>query len=440
MSEYTTTAPLEPTVRELTNGETTPTTHLETVRNRVETVEPHVQALVSEPNRWERIERAAVDREANTGRGTPSGLTVRPPLYGVPVGVKDIFHVDGLDTRAGADVPPAVLGGPEASVVTTLREAGAILLGKTVTTEFAYFAPGPTRNPCNLDHTPGGSSSGSAAAVAAGLCPLALGSQTIGSVIRPAAFCGIVGVKPSYGRIPIDGVLPVAPSVDHVGFFTQELPGAKLAAVSLIPDWCPIEPPELGRIGVVDGAYLEQVSDRGREEFRDQTRQLTAGGIQTVSVEPFPDIAAVNERHKQLTAAETALSHDEWFTAYGDRYAEETAELIKTGQQVSVDELVDARGGRQELRERLHAEMDRLNLDLLVSPSAPGPAPKGLEDTGDPVMNLPWTHAGVPTVTIPASRGDDGLPFGLQCAARYGQDEQLMSWTQTLAELLQATA
>lgn len=438
MSEYTATASLEPLVRELTEGETTPSAHLETVRSRVETVESTIRAFVSEPNRWERTERAAVDRETDTNGDASSRLTIQSPLHGVPVGVKDILHVDGLKTRAGATLPPAVLGGTEASVVGTLREAGAIVLGKTVTTEFAYFAPGPTRNPQGLDHTPGGSSSGSAAAVAAGLCPLALGTQTIGSVIRPAAFCGIVGLKPSYGRIPVDGIVPVAPSVDHVGLFTQRLPGATLAAGLLIPDWCPVEPPELGRVGVVAGAYLEQASDRGQEEFRDQTRQLTAGGVQTVAVEPIPDIAGINGRHKRLTAAEAALSHDEWFLAYEDQYADETAELIQTGHQVSVEELVAARGGRHELRERLHTEMDRLNLDVIVTPAAPGPAPEGLSHTGDPVMNLPWTHAGVPTVTIPASRGDDGLPFGLQCVARYGQDEQLMSWTQTLAEALES--
>jgi Asp-tRNAAsn/Glu-tRNAGln amidotransferase A subunit and related amidases len=312
------------------------------------------------------------------------------------------------------------------------------VLGKTVTTEFAYFAPGPTHNPHDLEHTPGGSSSGSAAAVAAGLCPLALGSQTIGSVARPAAFCGVVGVKPSYGRIPLDGVLPVAPSVDHVGFFTQQLAGAQLAGAVLMPDWRPIEIPELGRVGVVDGVYLDQASSEGHEAFRDHTRELEAAGIQTVSVAPFADISAVNDRHNSLVAAETALSHDELFPAYRDRYAEETSELIQTGHEVTVRELADARGGRHDLRERLHETMDGLNLDIIVSPSAPGPAPVGLEDTGDPIMNLPWTHAGVPTVTIPASLSADGLPVGLQCASRHGQDEQLLTWARTIAEAVQS--
>ncbi|ESS11867.1 MAG: aspartyl/glutamyl-tRNA amidotransferase subunit A [uncultured archaeon A07HR60] len=436
MSEYTTPAPLGPLVRELTEGETTPTDHLNVVRKRVEAVEPAVQTLVSEQDRWGRAARAADTLETRSGGDgeSPTGRDLKSPLHGVPVGVKDIFHADGFDTRAGADVPPEVLTEAEGTAVRRLRDAGAIVLGKTVTTEFAYFAPGPTHNPHDLDHTPGGSSSGSAAAVAAGLCPLALGSQTIGSVARPAAFCGVVGVKPSYGRIPLDGVLPVAPSVDHVGFFTQQVAGAQLAASVLLPDWRPIEVPELGRVGVVDGGYLDQASSEGREAFRDHTRELDAAGIQTVSVEPFADISAVNDRHNSLVAAETALSHDTLFSVYGDQYAEETTELIQAGHEVTVKELVDARGGCRDLRERLHETMDELNLDVIVSPSAPGPAPMGLENTGDPIMNLPWTHAGVPTVTIPASLSADGLPLGLQCASRHGQDEQLLAWARTLAE------
>jgi len=155
------------------------------------------------------------------------------------VGIKDIFHVDGFVTRAGTRVPPERFAGPEAASVALLREAGALIAGKTVTTEFAYFEPGPTRNPHNPAHTPGGSSSGSAAAVAAGLCQLALGTQTIGSVIRPAAFCGVVGFKPSFGRIPTSGLVYFSRTIDHVGLFTQDLDGMELAASVLCRDWQP---------------------------------------------------------------------------------------------------------------------------------------------------------------------------------------------------------
>src|SRR5262249_2824459 len=160
-----------------------------------------------------------------------------PSLYGVLIGVKDIFRATGFPTRAGSRLPPELLAGDEASCVTLLKSRGALILGKTVTAEFAYIDPGPTRNPYNLDHTPGGSSSGSAAAVAAGYCSLALGTQTIGSVIRPASYCGIVGFKPSYDRIPTDGVIHVSKALDHVGLLMQDVPGMALAASILCREW-----------------------------------------------------------------------------------------------------------------------------------------------------------------------------------------------------------
>jgi Asp-tRNA(Asn)/Glu-tRNA(Gln) amidotransferase A subunit family amidase len=219
--------PLAPVAEELRAGERDPVEYAESCLDRIDEADGDVRAFLPEEDRRERVRSAAGDRAEQFG------ASERPALVGVPVGVKDIFHVGGLATRAGSNVPPEELAGPQADAVSALRSAGALVLGKTVTTEFAYFEPGPTRNPHDLGHTPGGSSSGSAAAVAAGTCPLALGSQTIGSVIRPASFCGVVGVKPTYGRVPMGGVIPVAPSVDHVGFFTQDAAGARLAAGAL---------------------------------------------------------------------------------------------------------------------------------------------------------------------------------------------------------------
>lgn len=405
---------------------------LATTRERFEAVEPEVAAFVPEDDRWGRLE-AAADR---LGRRHPRAGR-RPPMFGVPVGVKDIFHVDGFETRAGSSVPPAVLAGDEASVVSSLLGAGALVLGKTVTTEFAFFDPGPTRNPHDTDHTPGGSSSGSAAAVAAGLCPLALGSQTIGSVTRPAAFCGVVGVKPSFGRLPIDGVIPVSPSVDHVGFFTQDVPSARLAADVLYPDWGPLPALDTPRLGAVDGPYLGQAEDDAVDAFEAQLGQLEAAGYTVEGLRAFDDIDAVNDRHNRLVAAETAISHDEWYPVYGDRYGPELRELIQDGQSVTAGELAAARAGRLELRRSLEATMADADVDVILSPSAPGPAPAGLDSTGDPVMNLPWTHSGLPTVSLPAG-SLDGLPLGLQCAARFGFDEWLLRWAGDLAEALDA--
>ncbi len=413
-------------------GEIEPEEYLTTLEKRVERVEPGIEALLEEPTRWDRLQR-----EASALGARFDDPAMRPPLYGVPVGVKDIFHVEGFETGAGSTVPPESMTGPEADSVSALREAGALVLGKTVTTEFAYFEPGPTRNPHDTDHTPGGSSSGSAAAVAAGLCPLALGSQTIGSVIRPAAFCGIVGLKPTYGRIRIDGVLPVAPSVDHVGFFTQDVAGAQLAASVLYEHWRPVGSEEAGEptLGVPEGPYLEQTEPAAREAFHEQVARLEAVGYDVRRVDLLGDIDAINDRHQCLVAAETALSHSERFAEYGDRYAEATADLIREGHDVGVGELCEARTGRGALRETVEREMDREGIDVWLCPGTPGPAPDGIDDTGDPVMNLPWTHCGLPAMALPA--GDlDGLPLGLQCVARYGDDERLVAWADGIAAAL----
>lgn len=414
----------------LRDGGTEPSSYVAEIRSRAEDVEPRIYALLEEPDR-----RSRLDREASALEARFDEPATRPPLYGVPVGVKDIFHVDGFPTRAGSDVPPEALTGPEAAVVRTLREAGALVLGKTVTTEFAYFEPGPTRNPHDTDHTPGGSSSGSAAAVAAGLCPLALGSQTIGSVVRPAAFCGVVGLKPTYGRIPIDGVLPVAPSVDHVGFFTRDVAGAKLAASVLYDHWLPSPQVEAPVLGVPEGPYLSQAEDVGREHYEEHVEHMERAGYEVRRVDLLDDIEAVNRRHDRLVAAETALSHSEWFDEYGGRYAEATAELIREGDDVGVGELREARVGRRELREDVERAMDAAGIDVWLAPGAPGPAPEGIDTTGDPIMNLPWTHCGLPAVALPASV-EDGLPIGLQCVARFGDDERLLAWAEGLAEAL----
>ncbi|MEF8778418.1 MAG: amidase, partial [Natronomonas sp.] len=361
----------------------------------------------------------------------------RPPLYGVPIGVKDIFHVDGLPTRAGSKVPPEALEGPESTAVSRLRDAGALVLGKTVTTEFAYFEPGPTRNPHDPDRTPGGSSSGSAAAVAAGLCPFAFGTQTVGSVIRPAAFCGVVGFKPTYERIPIGGVIPLSKSVDHVGFFTQDVASVALVAPILYDDWRTL-PHSVTRptLGVPEGPYLQQASETALEAFEGQLSRLEAAGYEIERIEAFGNIDDVNERHGNLVAAEAALAHDEWYSQYGEKYQKETVELIEDGQTVSTAELAEGRRGRDQLRGALEGLMTEHGVDLWISPAAPGPAPKGIDSTGDPAMNLPWTHSGLPTITLPADKTDDGLPLGLQCAAAFGADEDLVLWAHELAEAL----
>lgn len=391
--------------------------------------EPEIHALVPEPGRRERLAREA--RELAARWPDPEA---RPALYGVLVGVKDIFHVEGFETRAGSRLPPKELRGKEGPAVKSLRQAGALFLGKTVSTEFAYFGPGPTRNPHNLEHTPGGSSSGSAAAVAAGYCPLALGTQTIGSIIRPAAYCGVVGFKPSYGRVSNEGVIPLAPSFDHVGVFAPDVRTAERGVAALLAPWHTAHPGRRPRLGIPEGPYLETARGEGLDHFRGVCRRLADASYDVVSVPALADFSEVADRQRRAVAAEAARVHRDWYARYGSLYHPKTVELIERGQQVRDEQLDRDLAQREVLRAQLAALMDEHSLDLWLSPPAPGAAPHGLGSTGDPVMNIPWTQAGMPALCVPAGRNGQGLPMGLQIAGRFGKDEEVLAWGRGIAE------
>jgi len=423
--------PLTTTAHALRTGQVDLATFIEGICAHIDTLEPQIHALLPEAGRRERLlaeARALQERFPDPAR--------RPGLYGILLGVKDVFNVDGLATRAGSQLPPALFSGPEASCVSALRAAGALILGKTVTTEFAWAEPGPTRNPHNVAHTPGGSSSGSAAAVAAGFCPLALGTQTIGSVIRPAAFCGIVGFKPGYGRISTDGMVFFSPSLDTVGFLTQDVAGIALVAPFLCKDWQPTKLEALPVLGVPDGPYLEQASPEGLAAFEEQLSTLVKAGYTVRRVKVLSDIAAINQRNRQLMFAEMAQVHAAWFTQYGTLYRPRTVEAVREGQEVDAETLATARTGRALVRAKFQVLMLQNGLDLWVAPAAPGPAPEGIETTGNPVMNLPWTHAGLPVITLPAGKAANGLPLGLQCVADFMADEKLVVWAEGISQLL----
>ncbi|HEY0555820.1 MAG TPA: amidase [Thermoanaerobaculia bacterium] len=406
-------------------------TELDALEARFAEREPAVQAFVPEEGRFERLRRELAELEMlwpDEGR--------RPPLFGVFVGVKDIFHADGFKTRAGSRLPPSVLGGREAPSVTALKKAGALILGKTITTEFAYFAPGPTRNPRNLEHTPGGSSSGSAAAVAAGLCAVALGTQTIGSILRPAAFCGVVGFKPSRTQVARSGMIPLAPSLDEVGFFTRGVEPARLVASVLCERWRPYPPERKPRLAVPVGPYLSRVSREGMAHFRSVCDRLADAGYEILPVPAMDDFEEVVARHYRVVAAEAARVHRRWFARFAERYEPRTAELIRQGQAITDEELAHDLAGCARLGDELTRLMDRHRFDLWISPSAVGPAPPGLDFTGDPVMNLPWTQACMPAISLPAGRNDEGLPMGLQVASVMGDDEDLLHWAADLERVL----
>lgn len=389
--------------------------------------EPAVQAFLPEDGRFDRLRR-----EAETLLAHYPDPANRPPLFGVPVGIKDIFHVAGFVTQAGSRLPAEMLQGPEATAVTRLKNAGALIMGKTVTTEFAYFAPGPTRNPHHPDHTPGGSSSGSAAAVGAGLCTLALGTQTIGSIVRPAAYCGVVGYKPSYDRISRQGVIPLAPSVDHVGVFAPDLASIQMVASLLAAEWETAVPERRPVLAIPEGPYLDNVSAEGMAYFEATCQRLTEAGLTVKSVAAMADFADIVARHNALVAAETAVVHKDWFARYGNSYHPKTAGLIRQGQAVAPEEFEAARHGREKLRQELAGLMDEHGIDLWLAPPSPGPAPAGLESTGDPIMNLPWTHSGLPSLNLPTGFNENGLPLGLQVIGRWYSDESLLAWAKEI--------
>ncbi|MCX6050006.1 MAG: amidase [Chloroflexi bacterium] len=429
---YCNAAGLATTVDALRNGQHSLSLYLDQIGRRIAQVEPHIQALLPEPDRLARL-RA----DANDLRTRHLNPTTRPSLYGTLVGVKDIFHVDGFVTRAGSQIPPELFAGPEAICVQQLRAAGALILGKTVSTEFAYFEPGPTHNPHNLAHTPGGSSSGSAAAVAAGLCTLALGTQTIGSVIRPAAFCGIVGFKPSYDRIATQGIVYFSRTVDHVGLFTQDVAGMALAASVLCRDWqAPSRSEQLPVLAVPEGPYLEQTEPEALLEFKRQLYVLAEAGYTVKRVAALLDIGQLNQLHRRLCFAEFAQEHAEIYEKFAALYRPRTREAIEIGKTIGADELASARVHCGQLRAELQAQMDEIGCDLWICPAATGPAPTGIHTTGDPNMNLPWTHAGLPAVTVPAGRAANHLPLGLQMIARFGDDERLLGWAQGINDAL----
>lgn len=426
-------APLAETAAALRSGQLDLLSYIGEVCKRIDVAEPELHALLPEEDRQQRLRREAIALQERF----PDPAS-RPSLYGIVVGVKDVFRVDGFPTRAGSQLPPELFSGSEASCVRKLRDAGAIILGKTISTEFAWIEPGPTRNPHHPGHTPGGSSSGSAAAVAAGFCPLAIGTQTIGSTIRPAAFCGIVGFKPSYGRIPTDGLVLFSESVDTIGLFTQDTAGMASGASLLCNNWHSpaLATDALPVLGVPDGPYLAQASPEGLAAFNAQLSLLENAGYTVRHVTMLENIEAINHQHKRMAFGEMARVHADWFARYETLYRPRTVEAIREGQRVRDEDIAVYRAGRLALRAEIEDAMQKANIDLLVCPAAPGSAPEGITTTGDSIMNLPWTYAGLPAISLPAGRSANGLPLGLQCVGKFMEDERLMRWAEKLAEFL----
>ena len=315
-----------------------------------------------------------------------------------------------------------------------MRAKGAAIVGKTVTTEFAFFSPGPTVNPHNPAHTPGGSSSGSAAAVAAGMVPVALGTQTGGSVIRPASFCGVAGYKPSFRLVPMVGAKCFSWSLDTAGFFAASVRDvAAFTDAALGRDLKVQRSGEPPRIGLYRSAIDEDASLEMRNAVENAARDLEKAGATIVTIMEPDELALARDVHATIQNFEAGLACADEFARHADRMSPILRETLQAGRAIAPDIYDNARRTARIARKRSHALFD--SVDLLLTPSAPGIAPLGLETTGSPVFNKLWTLLGLPCVSVAAFNDQEtGLPLGLQCVGRFGRDKALLSaahWVET---------
>ncbi|MDT0306465.1 amidase [Streptomyces sp. DSM 44917] len=397
-----------------------------TARGAVEASLERVAATDGALRAW--VEIAAERAVEEAGRlDTAPG---RGPLHGVPLGVKDLIDVRGLPTRCGSPLRGPRPAEADAGGVRLARAAGAVPLGKTVTTEFGYFAPGPTHNPHDPERTPGGSSSGSAAAVAAGAVPLAFGTQTAGSLTRPASYCGVAGYVAQAGEFPLDGITGLSPGLDRLGLLTASVPGLHLAWRALTSGTAaPLPACGPPRVLVWDGAPLGEVHPAMADAVETLAAALARSGA---PCERLGREGVVRERFVASLAA-----HHRLIMAYEAR--RERAELLPHAQEVSpqLRELLEAGGEIEEARYRGAWERVRDarapvadifgRYDVILGPAAFGPAPKGLESTGSPDLSRPWQVLGLPVVTVPGLADPAGMPLGVQVIGRHGGQERLFA-------------
>jgi Asp-tRNA(Asn)/Glu-tRNA(Gln) amidotransferase A subunit family amidase len=368
-------------------------------------------------------------------------LSGRPigPLHGVPVGIKDIIDTADMPTENGSVLHAGRTPSRDAGVVASLRAAGAVIMGKTVTTEFATRAPGKTRNPHNPAHTPGGSSSGSAAAVAAGMVPLALGSQTTGSTIRPAAFCGVYGLKPTHGLIPRHGMFQLSRTLDHVGLFARTLDDLALLLEQLTgyderdPDTRPRPRVPYARLAAEEAPLppmLAFVKTPRWTATDDETQAAFAELVDHLAdrveeVELLPSAAEAWQWHETISGAEMAANLEGEWEKGRDRLSELLRSRLQRGRQVHAFEYLRALRQIGPMTESLR-ELFEQRYDAILTPAAPGAAPKGLESTGDPVFCAPWTLTGMPAISLPLLQGGNGLPLGVQLVGPRDGDARLL--------------
>lgn len=357
-----------------------------------------------------------LDRSVEGGAG---------PLAGVVLAVKDVIDVEGMPTTHGSAVFADNVASTDAEAVARLRAAGAVVLGKAVTAEFATYHPGPTVNPRKAGHTPGGSSSGSAALVADGQADLAFGTQTAGSMIRPGSFCGCIAFKPTFGRYPLAGVLDTAPSLDTLGLFAGSLALLRAADAAVSGDGTEPAPHAPLRVGLCRMPTWDQASAEMKGtllEFAERLRQAGCAVSEVILPEPFDRLGAAQALIHRVEASQVlgAIRRD-----HAEAVSEAFRAMIDSGAAESAADYAAARDLQAECRELLPAVF--AGYDLLLAPGAPGAAPEGLDTTGDPMFQRIWTAVGAPCLGFPGAWRDDGLPLGLQVIALPGTDRQLLA-------------
>jgi Asp-tRNA(Asn)/Glu-tRNA(Gln) amidotransferase A subunit family amidase len=352
----------------------------------------------------------------------------RSPLHGVPVGIKDVIDTADMPTEYNSPIYRGHRPKTDAACVALLRRAGCVILGKTVTTEFANNHPGATRNPHNLAHTPGGSSSGSAAAVADGMVPLALGTQTGGSVIRPAAYCGVAACKPSFGSINRAGLKFVSESLDTIGMFGRDVAGLILAQHVLTGRALPAEQSGKPRVGLCRTPRWRDADEATQTNLERAAQALAKAGARVSDFELPSGSQALFDRHAAVMGFESARALAWEYTNFPGEISATLKPRLEAGWRVKREEYDEVRGIARGCRARL-AEMLR-DFDFLLTPSAPGAAPASLVSTGDPVFNRAWTLFGVPCVTLPFGTAPNGLPLGVQLVGAFDDDMRLLAWAQ----------
>ena len=366
-----------------------------------------------------------------------SKFTKSIPLNNISFGVKDIINVDGYQTRCGSKLPSELFTGKQSSIVTNLLNAGAKFIAKTVTAEFAISDPGETRNPRNLKCTPGGSSSGSGASVAAGFCDIAIGTQTCGSIIRPAGYCGVIGYKPSFGRINRDGVLLFSRSMDHVGIISKNLNLLDIVLPVIVNNW-KINEKKMNNqtvLGLPEGSYLNLANPSILKQFLDVCNKLETR-FEIKKIHLVKNISKYNDDLDKITFSELYSIHSKWFEEYKNLYRPISKETIELGKAISDEEFKSLLKRARKAQTYVQSLMLEKGIDVWIAPVAPDFAPEGIKTTGDYRMNSIWSYTGLPVITIPTGANEKNLPYSIQIIGKFGEDEKLLKISHMIEAVL----